>query len=214
VQKVILFDLDGTLIDSTEAILESFHKAYEVFDAALPSDEDIKALIGHPLDVMFKDLGISETKKWDYVDAYKRHYRVISREKTMLLEGAREAVQEASKIAKLGIVTTKTAKYSKELMEHFALMDYFEVLIGRENVTNPKPHEEPINRALEAMNVTKSSNCWMLGDTWMDIASADAAGIKSIGLLSGYDSENTLRNYTNIIKNNALEAVKYIEKTV
>jgi len=123
-----------------------------------------------------------------YVDAYKRHYRIISREKTVLLEGAKEAVEEASKIARLAIVTTKTAKYSKELMEYFELMHYFEVLIGREDVTHPKPDAEPINRALEVMNVTKSNSCWMLGDTWMDIASASAAGIQSIALLSGYES--------------------------
>jgi len=210
---VILFDLDGTLIDSTEAILESFHEAYKVFATQAPSDEEIKALIGHPLDVMFKDLGVSDEKKWEYVDAYKMHYREISRQKTVLLPFAKEAVQEAAKIAKLGIVTTKTARYSQELMEHFGLMHYFETLIGRENVKNPKPHKEPIEKALQEMNVTNSNDVWMLGDTWMDIKSAQNAGVKSVALLSGYDEEKTLLKYTNIIKNNALEAVKYIAKS-
>jgi len=46
---IILFDLDGTLIDSTEAILESFHNSFAVYDFVAPEDEEIKALIGHPL---------------------------------------------------------------------------------------------------------------------------------------------------------------------
>jgi len=56
--KTILFDLDGTLIDSTDAILESFGVAYETFGRVVPEDDMIKKLIGHPLDLMFTMLGI------------------------------------------------------------------------------------------------------------------------------------------------------------
>lgn len=210
-KNIILFDLDGTLIDSTEAILESFHQSYKHFNKITPPNEKIKALIGHPLDVMFYELGIDEDEKWDYVDTYKKHYRKISCEKTELLPFAKEAIEEAATFARLGIVTTKTAMYSKELMEHFNLMHYFTTLIGRENVENPKPHAEPIIKALDALGASKGDSVWMLGDTWMDIQSADNAGVKSVALLSGYDSLETLSKHTNIIKNNALEAVEYIE---
>ena len=88
----ILFDLDGTLIDSTEAILESFHNSYDVFKMAHPSDEAIKSLIGHPLDVMYARLGVKEKKVWDMVNTYKQHYRKISTQKTELLPFAKEAV--------------------------------------------------------------------------------------------------------------------------
>ncbi|MCD6211629.1 MAG: HAD hydrolase-like protein, partial [Sulfurovum sp.] len=145
---IILFDLDGTLIDSTEAILESFTVAYKTFQEEVPADDLIKAEIGHPLDHMFSTLGVKEDKIWDYVHAYKMHYRKIFCAKTVLLPEAREAVELASQHATLGIVTTKTAKYSIELLEHMGLMDYFEVLIGRENVEHPKPHPEPIQKAL------------------------------------------------------------------
>jgi len=107
----ILFDLDGTLIDSTEAILESFSVAFDTFKEEAPADELIKAEIGHPLDHMFTKLGVSQEKVWDYVNAYKMHYRKISCDKTVLLPNAREAVELASRYATLGVVTTKTAKY-------------------------------------------------------------------------------------------------------
>lgn len=207
--KIILFDLDGTLIDSTEAILESFDQAFGYFGNETPSPEMITAEIGHPLDLMFLSLGVSEDLVWDYVTAYKKHYRLISREKTILLSGAEEAVKRASEIARLGIVTTKTAKYSVELLEHMGLMDYFKVLIGREDVENPKPHPEPVIKALSKFE-TDTNECWMIGDTCMDILSARAAGVRGIAVTSGYGSREQLSACCSVVTESALDAVASI----
>ena len=209
-KMIILFDLDGTLIDSTEAILESFHNSFKVHGFPAPSDEKIKALIGYPLDEMYSSLGVERSEVWDYVATYKEYYRVISTQKTELLPFAKEAVEMASKFATLAIVTTKTGKYSQVLMEHFNLMQYFEVLIGREHVQNPKPHEEPILNALEQLGL-EDSDIWMIGDTKLDLLSAQNAGVNAIGVVSGYDNVNTLKQFTNIIKKDALEAVEYLK---
>ena len=207
---IILFDLDGTLIDSTEAILESFHNSFKVYGESSPKDEEIKALIGYPLDEMYRSLGVDESKIWDYVDTYKEHYRVISTQKTELLDCASDAVKEASKFATLAIVTTKTGKYSQVLMEHFNLMKYFKVLVGREDVEMPKPHAEPILTALIQLNI-KDEDIWMIGDTKLDLISAKNAGVNSIGVLSGYDTKDTLQRYTNHIYDDALGAVGYLK---
>jgi phosphoglycolate phosphatase len=205
----ILFDLDGTLIDSTEAILESFHRSFDIFDLPHPQDKSITSLIGHPLDVMYRSLGVDEDMVTDIVAAYKAHYREISTAKTQLLPFAKEAVELAGTHAVLGIVTTKTARYSKVLMEHFDLMRYFDVLIGREDVQNPKPHPEPILKAIDFLNVSKDT-CWMIGDTRMDLICAKDAGVQSVGVVSEYESKEELQKHTNIIKNNSLEAVRTI----
>ncbi len=205
----ILFDLDGTLIDSTEAILESFHHTFDSFKATHPEDEAIKALIGHPLEIMYRELGINDLHVSEWVAAYKAHYREISKPKTQMLPDAVEAITLAAQHAKLGIVTTKTGRYSRELLEHFELMHHFEVLIGRENVERPKPHPEPILKAMQALDAA-TCNTWMIGDTRLDIASANAAGIRSIGVLSGYDSREQLSLLCDDIENTALDAVHYI----
>lgn len=207
--KTILFDLDGTLIDSTEAILESFGVAYGTFGRKAPEHDEIKKLIGHPLDVMFEMLGVSQLEVNSYVNAYKEYYRIISCKKTFLLPLGLEAIQEASKIAKLGVVTTKTARYSQELLEHMEVMHYFDVLIGRESVQNPKPHPEPILKALAYLQ-TDSSRTWMIGDTPMDLIAAQKAGVEGIGVLCGYGVYGELKKYTKHIVNDAFEAVKII----
>jgi len=205
----ILFDLDGTLIDSTEAILESFETALGTFGEVMPDESAIKAEIGHPLDVMFRTLGVSEEKVWDHVHAYKQHYRKIACEKTLLLPGALEAIELASKHAVLGVVTTKTAEYSKEMLEFMNVMHYFDVLIGREDVTCPKPHPEPVLKAVSKLKADKN-RCWMIGDTPMDLDAAKAAGIRSVAVTCGYTSGNVLSRYTPLLAKNALEAVKII----
>jgi len=138
------------------------------------------------------------------------HYRVISCEKTILLEGAREAIIKASKFATLGVVTTKTGEYSRILLEYMELMKYFDVLIGREDVTYPKPHQEPILKALEKLEYDKNST-WMIGDTCMDINSAKNAGVNPIAVTSGYATHTMLRNCSSSIYNNIKEAIEFIK---
>jgi phosphoglycolate phosphatase len=208
-ETTILFDLDGTLIDSTEAILESFDAAYAAFGESAPEEEAIKALIGYPLDLMFSSMGVAKERVNGYVDAYKRHYRMISREKTVLLPGAREAVEEAATFARLGVVTTKTARYSRELLEHMGLMHRFDVLIGREDVTHPKPHPEPIHLALERMSSSKEA-CWMVGDTLLDIDAALAAGVKPVAVSCGYGEASSLADRCKMVFPDAQSAVAAI----
>jgi len=208
--KIILFDLDGTLIDSTEAILESFATAYAKFGLAVPADEDIKVLIGLPLEMMFTKLGVAEAEAMDYVTAYKEHYRTIHTEKTVLLENVKEALEIAHECARLGVVTTKTGKYSRELLEYFDIMRYFDVLIGSEDVENHKPHPEPILKALDSLGYSYGTVTYMVGDTITDILAAQEADIASIGVLSGYGNPDELEEDADFVTKDAFDAVKII----
>ena len=209
---LILFDLDGTLIDSTEAILESFHAAYAAYGGKAPDDAAIKAQIGHPLNTMFATLGVPAEAVSDYVNAYKAHYRTIHRQKTLLLPKAKEAVETAATFAHLGIVTTKTGRYSRELLEYLGILPFFDTLIGREDVTHPKPDPEPIRKALEVLpDVTGGIH--MIGDTCMDMDAAHAAGIIGMGVMCGYGTPEDLHRCSRNVFANALEAVQAINPT-
>ena len=211
---IILFDLDGTLIDSTDAILASFNNSFKELEFNFQgTDEDIKKLIGYPLDVMYVNLGVADEKKWEFVDAYKRRYKLISKEQTYLLENAIEAVEYASSFARVSVVTTKTRMYTIPLLENLNIAHHFEIVTGRENVENPKPHPEPINITLEQMSYNKNEHdVWMIGDTKLDLIAANDANVNSVAVLCGYGKEDELSLYTKFIKNNALEAVKFIKE--
>uniref|UniRef100_UPI00404846EB HAD family hydrolase n=1 Tax=Aliarcobacter sp. TaxID=2321116 RepID=UPI00404846EB len=212
--KIILFDLDGTLIDSTDAILSSFNHTFKELEFDFQgNNESIKALIGYPLDIMYKELGVNETKVWDFVDAYKKRYKQISKEQTYILNNAYEAVVEASKFARVSVVNTKTRIYSTPLLENLNIMEYFEIITGREDVENPKPHPEPILKTLSLMNYDKDIHeVWMIGDTKLDLIAAREANINSVGVLCGYGEENELKNYTNYVEKDALAAINFIKQ--
>lgn len=212
--KIILFDLDGTLIDSTDAITDTFLYVFKKYNFDFKgSVEDVKVQIGYPLDIMFANLEVPKEQVWDFVDAYKNRYKDISVAQTTLLENAFEAVNLASKIARLGVVTTKTRIYSTPILNNFDILKHFEVIIGREDVENPKPHPEPVLKALEKLNYnSKEDIAFMIGDTKLDLISASTSNINPIGVLCGYSNEIELLKYTNIVKKDALEAVSYIAK--
>nr|BAF80971.1 putative hydrolase [Campylobacter lari] len=209
-KKTILFDLDGTLIDSTSAILDGFDAAFKAFGELLRDHEAIKALIGFPLDVAFEKLGVPKEKTSEYINAYRSVYQKIYIEQTSLLSLAKESVCEASLFADLAVVTTKSSKFSKPLLDHLGIGKYFKVIIGRDDVTYPKPNAEPILLALEKLSKSKE-NAFMIGDTHLDIQAACNAGIKPIAVSSGYESRESLAKFKIPLFENTYEAIKHIK---
>ncbi len=109
------------------------------------------------------------------------------------------------------MVTTKTRMYTIPILDNFKITSFFEIITGRENVENPKPHPEPILTTLEQMNFDEDIHeAWMIGDTKLDLIAARDANINSIGVLCGYSREEELRKYTDHVKKDSLEAIRYL----
>ncbi len=208
-QKTILFDLDGTLINGTSAILEAFKVALQGtpthFDA-----ERIKAMIGFPLDVMFANLGFAGDEIQRRIEAYKAHYLQIYLTQTTLLPRVKEALQLAHDFATLAVVTTKGTASSKAILQNLGVLHLFGAVVGRDEVSEPKPSSEPILKALQLLGKDKT-NAFMVGDTHLDIKAAQNAGISCVAVSCGYESADSLKTHKAIVKANAYEAVEFIK---
>ncbi|OEW09548.1 hydrolase [Campylobacter sp. BCW_6875] len=209
--KTILFDLDGTLIDSTDAILNSFQGAFKALGLTSKNNEEIKNLIGYSLEQMFRMLYPDKLiLSKEFVLAYREIYAQIYLEQTTLLPKAKEALELGSEIADLGIVTTKGGKFTPILLDYLGVKKFFKTLITLEDVTNPKPSSEPIILALKRLNKTQE-NAYMIGDTILDIQAAISANITPLALTCGYGNENELKAHSMVFLN-AYEAVNYIAR--
>ncbi len=210
--NAILFDLDGTLIDSTEGILQSFNYAFDSEGFTRAKKEDICSLVGFPLEIMLEKLGVPEDRISVFISRFKEKYCQISTQKTKLLPYAREAIKLAASFAHVGLVTTKTGEYSEDILKYFDVAKYFKTIVGREHVVSPKPNAEPILKALENLNVKCDKNSYMIGDTTLDVMAAKNAGISSIALLGGYGKKEDLESCCDLVVQNCLEAVKLLSQ--
>lgn len=208
-EKILLFDLDGTLIDSTQAIWESFILAARDYGLSLEDRYDeVEQKIGMTLAEMFLQVGIPSEKVGECVQTYRGYYQQKFLEKTFLLPKVKETIQRVQNSYRMGIVTSKSHYFSEKILEHFGLLKYFFTLVGIEDVKKAKPDAEPILKALEGISYQKD-RVFMIGDTSFDIQAAKNAGVIGIGVNGRYQKD--LYKHTNLVFENIGDAVDYIE---
>ncbi|RDU69538.1 HAD family hydrolase [Helicobacter cholecystus] len=211
-EKILLFDLDGTLIDSTQAILESFINASLFFGFSFKGREkEIEVLIGSPLREMFLKMGLPANEIEECIKLYRSNYQRIYLEKTFLLPKVKNSFKKLPNTYLLGVVTSKSSFFSKKILENLGMLDYFFRIIGIDDVHEPKPSAEPIFKALEGLRYDKN-NVYMIGDTFFDMQAAKNAGIMGIGVQGKYDK--SLREYTDYVFEDMQKALEYIKHKV
>lgn len=208
--KILLFDLDGTLIDSTQAILESFVNASLFFGYNFKGrEEEIQALIGSPLREMFIKMGLPQGEIEECVKLYRSNYERIYLQKTILLPKVMDSFKTLPSSYLLGVVTSKSSFFSKKILENLGMIKYFFRIVGIDDVKEPKPSAEPIFKALEGLEYDKSQ-VYMIGDTFFDMQSAKNADVVGIGVQGKYDKN--LREYTDFVFEDIQQALEYIKQ--
>lgn len=189
-KSVVLFDLDGTLIDTKELILTSFRKGSEdVLGEALP-DERVQALIGIPLIEQATILAPGHAE--ELIVAYRKRNKELHDQLIHYFEGTREMLDELKELgARFAVVTSKLHAPALEGLESFDLEGYFEVIIAKEDTDKHKPEPEPLLLAAERMGVAVEE-CVYVGDSTYDMMAARAAGMVAIAALWGMYSREEL----------------------
>jgi phosphoglycolate phosphatase len=179
------FDLDGTLIDSTDAIVASFFHAFHEMGQTPPSREAIVATISATLEDQFRLLANIDVA--EAVRVYREHYLRTSPATTVLLPGVVEALDRLAHAGiPMGVATSKKRSSAEPLLRHLQIDKYFKACIGPEDVARPKPHPDPIHTLMRQMSVTQPGGLIYIGDTHFDAEAARAADAPFIGVTTGY----------------------------
>ncbi|MEI5907663.1 pyrophosphatase PpaX [Bacillus spongiae] len=191
--NTILFDLDGTLIDTNELIISSFLYTLNRFFPDQYKLEDVLPFIGPPLEESFEKVAPEQVR--EMVDCYRKYNLENHDALVKEFEGVKETVAKLHERGyKLAIVSTKIHNVVIKGLELMGLKAYFDVIVALDDVTKAKPDPEPIQLALTKLN-SLPNEAVMIGDNHHDILAGKNAGTKSIGVAWSAKGRDYLEHY-------------------
>lgn len=212
--NTVLFDLDGTLIDTNELIISSFLHTLGSYYPNRYNREDVLPFLGPTLTETFS--AINPEKVDEMIAAYRefniRNHDLLVKEFAGVYETVRTLKNSGVKI---GIVTTKVLKVVEMGLKRAKLDPFFDVIVALDHVENTKPDPEPINKALALLG-SKPEETIMVGDNYHDIIGGKNAGTQTAAVawsmkgkdyLMGFSPDYMLENMTDL-----LEILKVDEK--
>lgn len=188
----VLFDLDGTIIDSIGLIVESFHHTFAHFGLPPRSDAEWLAGIGTPLRAAFAPFAKDEAEMEAIIAVY-RDYNIANHDaRVRAFPGVVEAVRALSAAGiRLGVVTSKNRTGTLRGLRAAGLVAEMEVLVCADDVRNAKPHREPVDRAVAQLGGDPAGTLFV-GDSLHDMDAGRAAEVGTGAALWGPFSRDHL----------------------
>ena len=191
--KAILFDLDGTLTDSGEGIINCAIPALEHFGITPPDKEKLRVFVGPPLQETFIKFGVPADKTDEAIAVYRQRYIPIGIFENKLYPGIVELLQTlVSRGHKLYVATSKPEFMTNQILDRFQLTQYFTGVCGASTDSTRNTKEAVIAHLLEQYG--RQENMVMVGDTVYDVRGAAFHGIPSIGVGWGYGKIEDMKN--------------------
>ncbi len=188
----LLFDLDGTLTDSTEGILKCLAYALERMGYEVP--EDTNKFLGPPLRQSLTEfLGMSMEQADEAVRIFRERYSVVGLFENRVYDGIPEMLERLKSGGKrLMVATSKAEIYAMRIFEKFGLAQYFEIVGGAELDGSRDYKDEVIEYVLAKAGITDRSTVLMIGDRRQDVLGAHKTNIECMGILWGFGSMEEL----------------------
>lgn len=201
---VVLFDLDGTLTDSSSGIINSIIYALDKYGITVYDTNILKKFLGPPLHESFKEFyGFNDEKAMEAVKYYREYFSTKGLLENQVYDGIPELLKIlADNGKKLIVATSKPQQFTDRIMKHFDLAKYFEFVAGSNMDGTRSKKADVIEYALNKCQITDKSKVVMVGDRKRDIIGAKAVGIDSIGAEYGYGDYDELKSAgaTHIVK--------------
>lgn len=193
--RLVLFDLDGTLIDSEALIVETVSNAFRAINEPVPSDQAIRSISGITArDAMAILAPAAEPSRIEQIlESYRVHYRVVAgTSREPLFDGALEALDrlQAEPETIVAVATGKGYRSATTLLERHGILDRFQSVQTPDH-NRGKPDPQMVETAMAKAGAAKAETV-MIGDTVHDMRMAKAAGVKGIGVAWGYHETSEL----------------------
>ena len=188
----VLFDLDGTLIDSIALILGSMRHAFAKCERVIPSDDEWLTGVGIPLRTMFQRYASEDVEIDRLIAAYREHQLANH---DSLVSCYDEVPQTLAALERAGhplaVVTSKGDLLARRGLELVGIAAHFETIVTCDSCTRHKPHPEPVLTALERLDY-EPEEALFVGDSVHDIEAGNAAGVETVAALWGPFSREQL----------------------
>ena len=213
-KKTVIFDLDGTLLDSIEDIASSMNKVLESLQLPTHKIEDYKYFVGGGVDILVENALSNQSKeiKDEVTKRFKIEYDGKLHSKTLPYDGIYELLDELKKLdINLAVLSNKPHEFTVSYVNHFFKNYNFKEIHGQKKDVPKKPDPKA---ALDIVKCLDSSceNTYFIGDTKIDMQTAKNANMTAIGVLWGFRDEKELRDFgADFIVSNPLEILKILQ---
>lgn len=189
--RTVLFDLDGTILDTNELIIHTFMESLRGVVPEGFSREQIIPVMGEPLEMQLQHFsGLEEVSH--LVKAYREINFRLHDELVQQFPYVTEVLKRLHENGiQIGVVTTKIRLTTEKGLQFIGIRDYVDAIVTIDDVEHPKPHPEPVLKAIETLGADPATTM-MVGDSVVDIAAAEAAGTVSVGVAWSLKGEQLL----------------------
>jgi phosphoglycolate phosphatase len=192
--STLLFDLDGTLVDSFEGVANSITHALKRFGVEPESRDSLRRYLGPPLIWIFRNIPNLAPENAELAMSYCReYYREIGIHQCSLYPGIRQALKELSEAGfRLAVATSKLEAPARQILNSFGIADLFSFIAGADVAGTRTEKEHVVRFCLESIPDASPETALMIGDRLYDVEGARAVGLDTLGVLWGFGDEEEL----------------------
>lgn len=201
--KLVMFDLDGTLVDSVPGIAAAVDKMLIEFEVSPAGEDKVRSWVGNGQKLLVEralaDAGIDVATNLDKgIEGFRKHYAHTSEQGLSLFPGVLEFLEFLkTNNVRMAVVTNKPIDFVPAILKSQQLEDFFEMSLGGECLAEKKPKPLPLLHTMEFFQV-EAKDALMVGDSNNDLLAAEAALVKSLALTYGYNRGEDLSVYPHI----------------